>query len=180
MSWPKGPLAGKSRGKLLSPFAFPQLPRSHQSIYRAGSRPGPCAAWRRLTFPFPRKGLPQELREVQRGLVTLIRDVKGDFGNLLLPPAPATLFLCRGQVEKSPVGRNGRGNFQGRPNFQGCPCPEILDNGNVRRPALCALESRGSAAAREPAHPRPRVGGSLHQLWPRPCTLTVRGRPNRV
>lgn len=175
MSGPKGRLAGKSRGKLLSPFAFPQRPRSHQSIYGAGSRPGPSAAWRRLTFPFPRKGLPQELRKVQRGRVTLIRDVKGDFGKLLLPPAlSTTLFLRRGQVEKSPVGRNGRGNFQGRPR------PEILDDGNLRRPALCAPESRGSAAAREPAHLWPRRGLNSHQLWPLPCTLTVRDGPSRV
>lgn len=156
VSGPKGRLAGKSRGKLLSPFASPQLSRSHQSIHRAGSRPGPSAAWRRLTFPFPRKGLPQELREVLRGPVTLIRDVKGDFGNLLLPPAPATtLFLRRGQVEKSPVGREGHGNFQGR------PCPEILDDGNLRRSAFCALKSRGSAAAREPAHLWSRRGLAL-------------------
>lgn len=45
------------------------------------------------------------------------------------------------------------------------PAPEILHNGNLRRRGpLCSLESRGSAAAREPAH-----------LWPHRGLTGTRG-----
>lgn len=108
MSGPKGRLAGKSHGKLLSPCAFPRLPRSHQSLLRRRLQARPFSRLEEAHLSFPKDEFPRELREAQRGRVTLIRNVKGDFGNPLLPPAPSTALLRRRlQVEKSPVGRIG-------------------------------------------------------------------------
>lgn len=80
---------------------------------------------------------------------TLIRDVKRDFGNPLLPLAPATASLHRRlQVEKLPVGRTGFESFQGHP----LP-PKFFTTGMFAAAgALCALESRSSAVVREPVH----------------------------
>lgn len=96
---------------------------------------------------------------------TLIRNVKGDFGNPLLPPAPATVSRRRRrlQVEKSPVGRNGSETFQGRP-----PPPKCFTTGTFTAWALCALQSRGSAAAEAGASLAPPRAHS-NRLWPRPA-----------
>ena len=111
----KGGWQGKAEARSLAPS------RLHRCLgppvfSGAGSSPGPSAAWRRFTFPFPRKGLPWELRVAQRGRVTLIRDVKGDFGKPFLPPAAVSL-RHRLQVEKSPVGRTAAETSKA------APCP---------------------------------------------------------
>lgn len=68
------------------------------------------------------------------------------------------------------MGRKGSGSFRGR------PCPEIPDDWNLRRQALCALEPRVSVAAPQPAHPWPRRGlpgtSSGLNLHPRRSELT--------
>lgn len=173
VSGPEGRLARKSRGKLLSPCVFPQLPRSPWSLLWRRFPARPSCRLEEAPLSFPEEGVPWELREAQRVRVKLIRDVNGDFGNLLLPPAAAAALLrCRLQVEKSPVGRKGSGSFQGRPR------PEILDDWNLRRQALCALESRVSAAAApEPAHLWPRRGAPWNQLWPPPAPSPFRTDP---
>ena len=156
MSGPKRLLAGKSRGKLLSPFVFPRLPTSPQSPLQRRFQARPFRRLEEAHLSFPEKGVPWELREVQRCPVTLIRDVKGEFGNPLLPPPAATALLRRRlQVEKSPVGRKGSGSSPGG------LCPEILEDWNLCRRSLCALESRGLAAARDPAHHWP-SGSEAH------------------
>lgn len=58
MSGPKGRLAGKSRGKLLSSFAFPPLPRSHQSLLRRRLQARPFSRLEEAHLSFPKEGAP--------------------------------------------------------------------------------------------------------------------------
>lgn len=58
MSGPKGRLAGKSHGKLLSPCAFPRLPRSHQSLLRRRLQARPFSRLEEAHLSFPKERVP--------------------------------------------------------------------------------------------------------------------------
>lgn len=58
MSGPKGRLARKSRGKLLSPFVFPVLPRSPQSFLRRRFQARPFCRLEEAYLFFPEEGVP--------------------------------------------------------------------------------------------------------------------------
>lgn len=164
----KGGWQGKAAARSRAPSRFHGCLGSLDLFSGAGSRPGRSAAGRRLTFPFPRKGLPRGLRAAQRGRVTLIRDVKGDFGNPLLPPAPSAASLRRRlQVEKSPVGRTAAEASKA------APC---LRNSSRREPSPPRALAPWNAGTqlRRGSISGPAGGGSLAPALASPWTLTFR------
>lgn len=100
MSKPKGWLGKESYGLRQGPLAFLLPTGSPSSLLRSWSRQGLRLEEVHLSCLSKRRG---SLGGFGHHRVTLIRDVKGNVGNLLLLP---TLFSLRRrlQVEKSPVG----------------------------------------------------------------------------
>lgn len=173
LPWSRRPRARGSRGTLLGPSALSRLPGSPQPLrprtFQAPLPPGGGSPFSPPPPAPPEKGAPSGAAggAARPGHIDQKRK-RGFFGNPLLPPARATASRPRRlQVEKSPVGRHGRESFQGHH-----PLPlEALAAGGCAAAALCALEPRGSAAAREPAHPRPRRGRTRAR-----CGLSLRPR----
>lgn len=175
VSAPKRRLAVRGNGGALqSPVVFPGPSGSPVSVYCMDFRPPGGAS---PFFAFPRKGLAPPgaagglHSAAWRSRVTLSKDVKK--GLLETRSSHPHSAHCRRrrrrrlQVEKSPVGRNGRESPQGRP----APVPETFRERRLHCPAARALETRGLTAPGASASLAPR-GTPLQWLWPRPAPPT--------
>lgn len=142
MSKPKGWLARESYRVLQGPLVFLLPTGSPSSVLRSWPpSAGPFCRLEEVPLSCLSKGRVF-LGGCGHHRVTLIRDVKRDVGNLLLRPTLSSLRR-RLQVEKSPVGTATE-----------LSAPEYLQEGNVLRPAPCALEARDTADASELMHLR--------------------------
>lgn len=132
-----------------------------------GALSRPFGRQEKAHLSFPEEGAPSGLPAVQRSRVTLNRNVKGDFGNPLLPPTRATVSRPRRlQVDKSPVGAGGTAAKAPR----AAPCPRNSSQRETSPPGPSLLPgiqglSHGAGAGASLAPPR----AHWHPRWPRPA-----------